>query len=113
MSLQEQYQQQQYSYRPLKQAQVTPQLYCALQQTSDEIPVETEDTITNIMSENQPIEITLEPVYVTERDGKSVLMYDSRMMEENKRYFVMWNGDPFALVREGDKIIIYDGQIIS
>lgn len=65
------------------------------------------------MNEIHLVEIMLEPVYVTEENGKSELMYDSRMMRENERYFVMWNGDPFALVKEGDKIIIYEGQIIS
>lgn len=113
MSLQEQYQPQQHTYRPLEQTQIPPeQLYFALHKTCDEVSVGKIDTITNAMSKNLSVEFILEPVYVTEKNGKSVLVYDSRIMKENERYFVMWNGDPFALVREGDKVIIYEGQVI-
>ena len=115
MSLPKKYQQQQFLYHTIKQAHTPTNPMClyTIKQTSDEQQCGMMTQSTNNENETQSLEIACEPVYVTESDGKSMLMYDSSMMKEGKRYFVMWNGDPLALVKDGDNIIIYEGEIIS
>ncbi len=114
MSQLQHYQSQQRSYQPLKQTNVTSQQwYETFQETFSEIQIKSIKKRTDSEDQSHVIKFAFKPVYVTERGGKSILMYDSRMMKNGEKYFVMWNDNPLALVKEGDNVIIYEGEIIS
>lgn len=49
--------------------------------------------------------IRLKPVYVTEDANE--LVYNSRMMEKGKKYYVTWCGEHFMLVRNDDGVAVY------
>lgn len=54
------------------------------------------------------------PVYVEKQDdGTSKLVYVPRRMKEGKTYFVRWNGQYLALIKEGDHVNIYAGEPIE
>lgn len=62
--------------------------------------------------ESAHVEIPPGPVYVvTDRSGDSILMYDSRMMEEGERYPIQWNGEHLLLVKEDGEIAVYKRQV--
>ncbi len=113
MSLQREYLPQQSSYQIFSPPQTSPNIlnWYVLPEKYGDIHIEMKDSSAYVTSEMQPIEIMLEPVYVTKKDEESVLMYDSLMMQEGERYVVMWKGVPFALVKEGNNVVIYKGQI--
>ena len=48
--------------------------------------------------------INLEPVYVVKESNE--LIYNSRMMEKGKKYYVDWDGERFMLIREDDGVNI-------
>ena len=49
--------------------------------------------------------IVLKPVYVTEDTNE--LVYNSRMMEKGKKYYVVWDGERFMLIKDDKDVIIY------
>lgn len=49
--------------------------------------------------------INLEPVYVVEETNE--LVYNSKMMEKEKEYPVVWDGERFMLIKGDDGVTIY------
>ena len=47
----------------------------------------------------------LEAVYVNEDTNE--LVYNSRLMVKDRRYFVTWWGEHFMLVRDDDGVAVY------
>lgn len=102
------YLQQQLQYRPLtSDRSFKMQMgYCVVQ-ISDETEIEATRIPPRFESESKHIELPIKPVYVTDRNGESILMYNSLMMREGERYLVTWNDEDLALVKEGDDVIVY------
>lgn len=107
------YQQQEYQYHTLNSKRTFQRQsnckYVSLK--GNETKIEIKNGITGLKNENQHIEFTLEPVYVVDRDGESILMYYSRMMVEGEKYFVKWHDEHLALIKEDNEIIIYKRQV--
>ena len=51
--------------------------------------------------------IAIEPVYVSKIDNEERLIYNSNMMEPDKKYQIMWNNEHFILVKTDFEISIY------
>lgn len=55
---------------------------------------------------NDPIKIEIsQPVYVTKDDsGKEIVYYNSRLMEYNKLYEIIWEGEKWALKKTDQEV---------
>ena len=55
-----------------------------------------------------PIKIPQDPVYVLEATNE--LVYNSTMMKNGKKYYVVWDNERFMLIKNDDNVEIYRSE---